>query len=107
MTRAIPRRPEPEISAPPLVVVERGAASPPLSHLACNALADLARGPMRLERKGTEPGVYRGKMQAHLRQTIAGLLLRGLATPDEDREGPFIEITPAGLDLIEPQWRQG
>ncbi len=102
MSRAVPRRPEPQICAPPVVVVHRHCVCPPLTLLGVNALADMARGPLRL-RLIEGRMLYRGTLQAHLRQTVAALLERGLASTDEDREGVFVEITEAGLACIAPQ----
>ncbi len=93
--------------APPLRVIHRTAASPPLSDAQVAALADMADAPLRpcpgqWARTGQpflHPG-FRGR-QRHTRVTVASLLLRGFASADEDRLGTFVEITEAGRALVQ------
>lgn len=97
-------------NAPPLRVVHRTCVSPPLSPLMASALANMSHGPLRLEpaqpasAEAARPmlhAAYRGR-QRHLRITVASLVLRDFARPGRDGAGNrFVEITPAGLALIE------
>jgi hypothetical protein len=88
-------------NAPPLRVVR--ATLPPLRAAQVSALADMVGAPLRLARRlhrGDYPGVFRGRSE-HSRATLGALAMRGLAISGEDEAGPFVEITPAGLALIE------